>query len=140
MSKSEMTPACSGRTTLMCEGVRSSMSLALSPTASISLVLLFTATTVGSFTTRPWCRTWMSVLAVPRSMAISLEKRSNRALKFFFGHEFGLGCATSLHLNLARGLRADHGAVWVADQVRVGELLAGGNIPVVIEYLHSAGL
>src|SRR5438552_1921594 len=59
----------------MLPGVRPSISFASLPTASTSLVFLFIATIEGSLTTMPLPRAYTRVLAVPRSMAKSLEKR-----------------------------------------------------------------
>ena len=76
-SKSAITPSFMGRTATMLPGVRPSISLACLPTASTLLVPLperCTATTDGSFETIPLPRTKVSVVAVPRSMARSLEK------------------------------------------------------------------
>src|ERR1041385_4666255 len=61
----------------MLPGVRPSISLASLPTASTSPVFLLMATMEGSFTTMPLPRAYTSVLAVPRSMARSLEKMLN---------------------------------------------------------------
>src|ERR1700758_66798 len=62
----------------MLPGVRPSISLASLPTASTSPVFLLMATIEGSLTTMPLPRAYTSVLAVPRSMARSLEKMLNR--------------------------------------------------------------
>src|SRR5947207_13755739 len=59
----------------MLPGVRPSISLASLPTASTSLVFLLSATIEGSLTTMPLPRAYTRVLAVPRSIAKSLEKR-----------------------------------------------------------------
>ena len=58
-------------------GVRPSISLASVPTASIWSLTLLTATIEGSFSTMPAPRAKTQVLAVPRSMARSLEKNEN---------------------------------------------------------------
>src|SRR5207245_195060 len=73
--KSAMTPSFMGLIATMLPGVRPSISLASLPTASTSLVFLLSATIEGSLTTMPLPRAYTSVLAVPRSMARSLEKR-----------------------------------------------------------------
>src|SRR6476469_6099191 len=62
-------------------GVRPSISLASLPTASTSPVFLLMATMEGSLTTMPLPRAYTSVLAVPRSMARSLEKILNSDLR-----------------------------------------------------------
>src|SRR5581483_4540277 len=63
-------------------GVRPSISLASLPTASTSPLFLFKATMEGSFTTMPLPRAYTRVLAVPRSIAKSLENmlKSDRTL------------------------------------------------------------
>src|SRR5437868_5911946 len=61
----------------MLPGVRPSISLASLPTASTSPVFLLMATIEGSLTTIPLPRAYTHVLAVPRSMARSLEKSEN---------------------------------------------------------------
>src|SRR5579862_5484204 len=65
----------------MLPGVRPSISLASLPTASTSPVFLLMATMEGSLTTMPLPRAYTSVLAVPRSMARSLEKMLNSDLR-----------------------------------------------------------
>src|SRR5262249_51525061 len=74
-----MTPSFMGRTATMLPGVRPSISLASLPTASTRLTplapLRCTATTDGSFETMPLPLTKVSVVAVPRSIAKSFEKR-----------------------------------------------------------------
>src|SRR3989344_2954842 len=64
-----------GCTATMCCGVRPSISFAWAPTATIRPVFWFTATMEGSLMTMPRPFTYTSVLAVPRSMPISFEKR-----------------------------------------------------------------
>src|SRR5246127_719821 len=75
--KSAMTPSFIGLMATMLPGVRPSISLASLPTASTSLVFLFIATIEGSLTTMPLPRAYTRVLAVPKSMARSLEKMLN---------------------------------------------------------------
>ena len=70
-SKSAMTPSFSGRIALMFPGVRPSIRLASIPTACTSPVRWSIATTEGSDRTIPRPRTYTSVLAVPRSTAMS---------------------------------------------------------------------
>src|SRR5579862_3630879 len=79
--KSAMTPSFMGLMATMLPGVRPSISLASLPTASTSPVFLLMATMEGSFTTMPLPRAYTSVLAVPRSMARSLEKILNSDLR-----------------------------------------------------------
>ena len=74
-SKSLMTPSRSGRTAMMLAGVRPTIRLASAPTASTRFVLASMATTDGSLMTIPRSRTWTRVLAVPRSIPMSREKR-----------------------------------------------------------------
>ncbi len=74
-SKSLMTPSRSGRTAMMLAGVRPTIRLASAPTARTRFVLASIATTDGSLMTIPRSRTWTSVLAVPRSIPMSREKR-----------------------------------------------------------------
>ncbi|OGT27881.1 MAG: hypothetical protein A2Z17_06805 [Gammaproteobacteria bacterium RBG_16_66_13] len=62
-------------------GVRPTISLASAPMARTRLVFLSIATQDGSLITMPRPRTWTRVLAVPRSMAISREKRPRSQLR-----------------------------------------------------------
>src|SRR6266702_303067 len=55
----------------MLPGVRPIMRFASTPTATICPLLVLSATTLGSFKTIPRPRTYTSVLAVPRSTAMS---------------------------------------------------------------------
>ena len=71
MSKSAMTPSRSGRMAWMWLGVRPIMRLASAPTASGRPSTVLIATTDGSLRTMPSPRTYTSVLAVPRSTAMS---------------------------------------------------------------------
>src|SRR6185295_9854688 len=80
--KSAMTPSFMGRIATILPGVRPSISLASLPTASTSFVILLMATMEGSLTTIPRPFAYTSVLAVPRSMARSLENRLNNGRKF----------------------------------------------------------
>ena len=77
-SKSAMTPSFIGLIATMLPGVRPSISLASRPTASTRPLTLLMAMIDGSLTTMPLPRTYTQVLAVPRSMARSLENRENR--------------------------------------------------------------
>ena len=65
-------------TRAMLPGALPSICLASSPTACTSFVLLFMATTEGSRKTIPCPLTFTSVLAVPRSIAKSLENKSQK--------------------------------------------------------------
>src|SRR5439155_12241782 len=76
-SKSAMTPSFIGRMAVMFPGVRPNISLASTPTASIRPFVLFKATMDGSLTTMPRPRAKTHVLAVPRSIARSCEKRES---------------------------------------------------------------
>lgn len=71
ISKSAMTPSFMGRTATMLPGVRPIIFLASAPTARIPPVLVLIATTDGSLSTIPRPLTYTSVLAVPRSTAMS---------------------------------------------------------------------
>src|SRR3954465_2894949 len=68
-----MTPSFIGLMATMFPGVRPSMSFASLPTASTRPFTLLMATIDGSLTTMPFPRAETQVLAVPRSMARSLE-------------------------------------------------------------------
>ena len=73
--KSAITPSFIGLMATTFPGVRPSISLASRPTATTSPLFLLMATIEGSFTTMPLLRANTSVLAVPKSMARSEEKR-----------------------------------------------------------------
>src|SRR5579863_10106411 len=75
--KSAITPSFMGLMATILPGVRPSISFASLPTASTSPVFLLMATIEGSFTTMPLPRAYTRVLAVPRSIARSLEKMLN---------------------------------------------------------------
>src|SRR5260370_29661923 len=77
-----MTPSFMGRIATILPGVRPTISLACLPTASISPLFVLTATMEGSFTTMPFPLTRTRVLAVPKSMARSDEKRLKTDPKF----------------------------------------------------------
>src|SRR5688572_4467009 len=72
-----MTPSFIGLIATMLPGVRPSMSLASLPTASTRPFTLLIATMDGSLTTIPLPRAYTHVLAVPRSMARSLENNDS---------------------------------------------------------------
>src|SRR5438270_2262355 len=91
----------------MLPGVRPSISLASLPTASTSPVFLLMATMEGSLTTMPLPLAKTRVLAVPRSIARSDEKRLNRE-RTFIDQTFGTpscfeeGCADKTQRRLER--------------------------------------
>src|SRR5438552_1708046 len=72
-----MTPSFMGLIATMLPGVRPSISLASRPTASTRPLILLIATIDGSLTTMPLPRANTQVLAVPRSIARSLENRES---------------------------------------------------------------
>jgi len=74
MSKSAITPSFKGRIARMLSGVRPSIALASRPTPITARSARRTAMIEGSFRTMPLSRTKTSVLAVPRSIARSVEK------------------------------------------------------------------
>src|ERR1017187_9969471 len=80
--KSAITPSFMGLMATMLPGVRPSISFASLPTASTSPLFLLMATMDGSLTTMPLFLANTSVLAVPRSMARSDEKRLKRERRF----------------------------------------------------------
>src|SRR5262249_15701608 len=80
-----MTPSFIGLMATIFPGVRPSISFASLPTASTSPVFLLIATMEGSLTTMPLPLAYTSVLAVPRSIARSDEKRLKRERKFLYG-------------------------------------------------------
>src|SRR3954463_11858085 len=71
ISKSAMTPSFRGRMAWMWAGVRPIIRLASVPTASKRLSRALIATTDGSSSTMPRPRTYTTVLAVPKSTAMS---------------------------------------------------------------------
>src|SRR4030095_8665800 len=73
-SKSAMTPSFIGLMATIFPGGPRSISLAPVPTASTLPVTLLTATIEGSLTTMPRPLAYTQVLAVPRSMARSVER------------------------------------------------------------------
>src|SRR5947209_17663200 len=73
-----MTPSFIGRIAMMFPGVRPSISFASLPTASTLPVFWLIATMEGSLTTIPFPFAKTIVLAVPRSIARSFEKRLSR--------------------------------------------------------------
>src|SRR5947209_12222569 len=80
--KSAITPSFMGLMATMLPGVLPSISFASLPTASTSPVVLLIATIEGSLTTMPFPLAYTRVLAVPRSIARSEEKRLKRERKF----------------------------------------------------------
>src|SRR5688572_8061331 len=79
-----MTPSFIGLIATMLPGVRPSISFAPVPTASTRPVTLFTATIEGSLTTMPRPFAYTQVLAVPRSMARSVERNERSEPKPIF--------------------------------------------------------
>ena len=71
--KSEMTPSRSGLTATIEAGVRPTIRFASAPMARMRFETRSMATTDGSSMTMPRPRTLTSVLAVPRSIAMSCE-------------------------------------------------------------------
>src|SRR5437588_4163051 len=80
---SAFTTSFSGRIATMSAGVRPSIFRAVLPTLNTWPVRRLTATTEGSLRTIPRPRTWTSVLAVPRSMPMSLDQRPRTVLTTF---------------------------------------------------------
>src|SRR3954454_23919920 len=78
-SKSAITPWRSGRVAEIVAGVRPIIRWASAPTAWTSPVRSSIATTDGSDRTIPRPRTWTTVFAVPRSIAMSRTDRSDQA-------------------------------------------------------------
>src|SRR3982074_340307 len=72
-----MTPSFIGLIATILPGVRPSISFASRPTASTRPFSLLMATIDGSLTTMPFPRAYTHVLAVPRSMARSLENNDS---------------------------------------------------------------
>ena len=123
-SKSAMTPSFMGRMATMLPGVLPSISLASVPTASTLPVLRFIAMMEGSRTTMPLPFTYTSVMAVPRSMARSFERKEKgeRKLK---------GIAVS-YSNMATPFLVDffhavHGLVGLLDEESPGRPRAWGS-------------
>src|SRR3954453_19546326 len=85
--KSAMTPSFIGLMATMLPGVPPGISFASLPTASTSPVVLLIATMEGSLTTMPLPLAKTRVLAVPRSIARSDEKRLNRERRFIGGFQ-----------------------------------------------------
>src|SRR5262245_8375152 len=113
-----------GRMATMFPGVRPSISFALFPTASTLWVTLLIATIDGSETTIPRPRAKTRVLAVPRSIARSLENRLKIERRFIdtdlvnpfrkcaFSHEpdsaenrISLVVSSCQHSEIIRGLK-----------------------------------
>src|SRR5680860_82244 len=80
MAKSAMTPSLIGRIATIFPGVRPTMRLASTPTANTVFDCFSIATTEGSLRTMPFPRTYTSVVAVPKSMAKSLENHPRISL------------------------------------------------------------
>ena len=71
-------------------GVRPTMRFASAPMASTRRVLASIATTDGSLITIPRSRTWTRVLAVPRSIPMSREKRPRKRSSMTAGSSFAV--------------------------------------------------
>src|SRR5438093_1470120 len=91
-----MTPSFIGRIAMMFPGVRPSISFASLPTASTFPVFWLIATMEGSLTTIPLPLAKTIVLAVPRSIARSLENRLRRER----GDQGIMGLLTGLTVNV----------------------------------------
>ncbi len=91
--------------------MRPTIRLASAPMARTFLVLASIATTLGSLITIPRFRTWTSVLAVPRSIPISREKRPRRRSNMVPGGSFervlGRRREMGARRGGSRGLQAD---------------------------------
>ncbi|GIT65314.1 MAG: hypothetical protein Ct9H300mP23_09410 [Nitrospinota bacterium] len=81
MSKSAITPSFIGRIVSTLAWVRPNIFFASDPTASTALSSIFIATTDGSLSTIPFSVMYARVLAVPKSIAKSVEKNPNILLK-----------------------------------------------------------
>src|SRR6478672_4045090 len=108
-----MTPSFIGLIATMLPGVRPSISFAPVPTASTRPVTLLTATIDGSLTTMPRPLAYTQVLAVPRSMARSVERNESSEPKPICAEPcspalFSLGDANSV---FARFLNLVHGHI-----------------------------
>ena len=76
----------------MWAGVRPIMRLASTPTASGRPSRTLTATTDGSFSTMPRPRTYTTVLAVPRSTAMSRPMIDERTFSDIWGGALSASC------------------------------------------------
>ncbi|MOA25569.1 hypothetical protein D3C78_1463030 [compost metagenome] len=86
ISKSAITPSLNGRIATIFPGVRPTIRLASSPTASTRLASLSIATTEGSSRTTPLPLTCISTFAVPKSIPISLLIIKMLPQSVFCGH------------------------------------------------------
>jgi len=77
LSKSEITPSCSGLITEMLLGALPIICFACVPTARVPPLLLSIAITDGSSSTIPLSLIYINVLAVPKSIPMSFEKKLN---------------------------------------------------------------
>src|SRR4051812_44788491 len=159
-SKSAITPWRSGRVAEIVAGVRPIMRFASLPTAWTRSVRVSIATTDGSWSAMPSPRTYTSVFAVPRSMAMSrppnprielnIPTRASRYRSSLDGVPEALPCANSaVHhvqnvtspeaLDKARGHRAA-----LARGAYGGHPAVGGDAirhlaEVVVRPVHGAG-
>ena len=81
LSISAITPSAKGLIAMMFPGVLSSILLACAPTATILFVPFSTAITDGSSITIPLSLTYIRVLQVPKSIPISVENLSKKAIQ-----------------------------------------------------------
>jgi len=123
-----MTPWRSGRWAEIVAGVRPIIRRASSPTACTSLVRSSIATTEGSETTMPLPWTNTSVLAVPRSMAMSRPRK-------LFWRQKATPTPYSARAGVALGLRQPGtvGAVIALDHV----ILGAPDVDALAERLES---
>ena len=106
-SKSAMTPSFSGRIAEIVPGVLPSMRFASTPTACTSPVRWSIATTDGSESTIPRPRTYTSVLAVPRSTAMSRPPKPVRDLNQAMGARVYLCLFQQISARAARAARGE---------------------------------
>ncbi len=94
-----MTPSFKGRMAWMWAGVRPIMRLASTPTANGRPSRTLTATTDGSLSTMPRPRTYTTVLAVPRSTAMSRPMIEEKTFS-----DIGAGPFASYHRAFGRSV------------------------------------
>src|SRR5262245_52176971 len=130
-SKSAMTPSFIGLIATMLPGVRPSMSLASLPTASTRPLTLLIATIDGSLTTMPFPRAYTQVLAVPRSIARSLEKSENNERRLILPKTFQSELKTQNSKLRTQGLLlGDLDAVLASLFHPIHRLIGGTNQPL----------
>src|ERR1700740_911298 len=116
----------------MFPGVGSGLSLASLPTASTSPVFLLMATMDGSLTTMPLPRAYTSVLAVPRSMARSLEKMLNSDRRLWKRPPLEWNRLDDIRLT-SLSLKSDD----CLSVAAVSHFRSGGLLPHSMGYSHS---